>query len=227
VRLYEVGHVFLDMDTGDRLPSEPLFAAGVLCGDRPGWLKSAGAVDFYDAKAVVERLLDALRVEARFEPSRAEDGFLHPGVAATVLAGSQRVGVVGEVHPETRDRLGISRTCFAFEIGLDRLPPAGRTLMKAVSRFPAILRDVSFFVDESVPAARVAEVLEESRRDILESVRVVEDYRAEGKVPQGQKGMLWSLTYRAADRTLTDAEVDAAHEALVARMLATLRAERR
>ena len=53
------------------------------------------------------------------------------------------------------------------------------------------------------------------------------DYREPGKVPAGKKGMLWSMTYRGEGRTLTDAEVDAAHEALVARLLTALRAERR
>ena len=225
VRIFEVGHVFLD--TAGALPSEPLFAAGVLAGDRPDWLKSAGPIDFYDAKAVVERLLDALATPATIVPARSEEGFLHPGVAAAIVAGDQHVGVVGEVHPETRDRMGLERTCFAFEICLDRLPPPARPSMQPINRFPAILRDVSFFVDEHETAARIGQVLDEGRPPILETVRVVEDYRAEGKVPQGKKGMLWSLTYRAEGRTLTDAEVDAAHEALVARLLTTLRAERR
>src|SRR5262249_6079521 len=147
-------------------------------------------------------------------PARSEEGFLHPGIAAGIVVGSQHVGVVGEVHPETRDRLGIQARCFAFEMCLDRIPPPPRASMKPWSRFPAILRDVSFFVDESVPAARIRAVVDEVRPSFLESLAVVEDYRAAGKVPAGKKGMLWSLTYRGLERTLTDAEVDAAHEAL-------------
>jgi phenylalanyl-tRNA synthetase beta chain len=225
VRLFEVGHVFLE--SGQALPSEPLFAAGVLAGERGGWLKSAGPIDFYDARAVVERLLAALRVDARLVPARSEDGFVHPGVAAAILVGEQHVGLVGEVHPETRDRLAIERPCFVFELCLDRLPPPPRTTMASWSRLPAILRDISFFVDESTPAATVAAFLDENRPTILESYQVLEDYRAAGKVPEGKKGMLWSLTYRAEGRTLTDAEVDHAHETLVARLLTVLRAERR
>src|SRR5262249_5724876 len=156
VRLFEVGKVFLS--SGRELPDEPLFAAGILAGERPGWLKSAGAIDFYDAKAVVERLLDELRAEATMVPARSEDGFLHPGVAAAILVGTQHVGVVGEVHPETRDRFGLPLRCFAFEICLERLPAPARPIMKPINRFPAILRDVSFFVDEFVPAAQVAAV---------------------------------------------------------------------
>src|SRR5262249_52681634 len=107
VRLFEVGHVFLE--SGQALPSEPLFAAGVLAGERSGWLKSAGPIDFYDAKAIVERLLAVLHSDATMVAARSEEGFLHPGVAASIVVGEQHVGVVGEVHPETRDRLGIER----------------------------------------------------------------------------------------------------------------------
>src|SRR5262249_9329607 len=85
VRLFEVGHVFLE--SGPRLPSEPLFAAGVLAGERSGWLKSAGPIDFYDAKAVAERLLAALHADATMVPARSEEGFLHPGVAASIVVG--------------------------------------------------------------------------------------------------------------------------------------------
>jgi phenylalanyl-tRNA synthetase beta chain len=100
-------------------------------------------------------------------------------------------------------------------------------MYQGVERFPAIVRDVSFFVDDFVPAARVREVVAAAREPLLRELAVLEDYREPGKVPQGKKGMLWSMTYRAADRTLTDAEVDAAHERLVAKLLAAVNAQRR
>jgi phenylalanyl-tRNA synthetase beta chain len=228
VRLFEVGHVFLpSTQMGAVLPDEPLFVAGVLAGERPGWLKPGGAVDFTDAKGVVERLLDGLGVKARYTPARSEAGFLHPGVAAAILCSEGHVGVVGEVHPETRAALGLEAPCFAFEICLDLLPVSGRVAFQPFPRVPGILRDISFFVDESVAAARVEQVVGDARPELLESFRVLEDYREAGKVPAGKKGMLWSFTYRGGDRTLTDAEVDAAHEALVTHLLAALRAERR
>jgi phenylalanyl-tRNA synthetase beta chain len=235
VRLFEVGHVFLRSgeplpparSAYSDLPAEPLFVAGVLSGARPGWLTSEQAFDFYDLKGAVERLGEALRVPLDFHPARQETGFLHPGVAAAVRVGDLHLGVLGEVHPETRDAFGIGKPVFAFELNLEVLPEVGAVQLTPVPRFPAIERDVSFFVDESTPAARVQRLVEEARPPILEKLRVLEDYREPGKVPAGKKGMLWSMTYRAEGRTLTDAEVDAAHEALVARLLTALRAERR
>ncbi len=83
-------------------------------------------------------------------------------------------------------------------------------------------RDLSFFIDEGVTAARIREAIERARNPLLVDVRVLEDYREPGKVPQGKKGMLWSFTYRAPDRTLTDAEVQTLHDGLVTQLAEAL-----
>jgi phenylalanyl-tRNA synthetase beta chain len=225
VRLFEVGNVFLP--SGQALPDEPRYVAGVLAGDRPGHLQPAGSLDFFDARGVIERLFAALRLPVDFIQARSEEGFLHPGVAAAVRVGEDHVGIVGEVHPEVRDKFGIEKVCFAFELNLTKLPPSKLAKYEPIERFPANSRDVSFFVDDYVPAARVKSVIEGVREPLLRDVRPLEDYREPGRVPEGRKGMLWSLTYRASDRTLTDAEVDAAHERIVSVLLTTLKAERR
>jgi phenylalanyl-tRNA synthetase beta chain len=226
VRLFEIGAVF-HVRPNDVLPAEPRFLVGVLVGSRPDWLLPAGEVDFFDAKGLVERVFAGLHIRCEMVPARSETGFLHPGVAAAILVGGEHVGIVGEVHPETREALGIDRRCFLFEVNLERLgtPPAPQ--FRPLPRFPAIARDVSFFVDDFVGAKRVEEAFLADRPAILEDIRVLEDYREPGKVPEGKKGMLWSLRYRDPSRTLTDAEVDAVHEALVARALTQLSAQRR
>lgn len=225
VRLFEVGNVFLP--SGQTLPDEPRYVAGVISGDRPGHLVPSGPYDFYDLRGVLERLFAHLRLPFEMIPSRSEEGFLHPGVAAAVRIDDQHIGVLGEVHPEVRDRFGIERVCFAFELNLTRLPPARLARYEPIDRFPAVGRDVSFFVDDFVPAERVRQIVLGAKEPLLRDVRVLEDYREVGRVPQGKKGMLWSMTYRASDRTLTDAEVDAAHERLVATLLSELKADRR
>ncbi|MBI4508654.1 MAG: phenylalanine--tRNA ligase subunit beta [Deltaproteobacteria bacterium] len=225
VRLFEVGNVFYP--SGEALPREPRSLAGVVCGYRSGWLKPGQRVDFFDIKGVLERLSATLRVPVEFSPLRSEDGFLHPGVAASVLCNGSMLGVVGEVHPETRERFGIEPACFAFEVDLELVPPLQKPQFAPLPRFPSIVRDVSFLVGEVVSAQRVRQVILESRSPLLESFRVLEDYREPGKVPAGKKGMLWSMTYRASDRTLTDSEVDEVHEGMVSRLLSALGAERR
>lgn len=231
VRLFEVGHVFLPAD-GEPLPEERRTAAGVLTGRRAGWLQPGEPLDFFDVKGAVERLLHAVAggdvaAAARYEAA-SDLAYLHPGASArVVLPDGTAAGVVGEVHPDLRDRYDLSAPCFAFEIDLDALPPAGPVQMQPLPRFPAITRDVSFFVAADVPASRVEAVIRAEPEPLLEQVSVLEDYRDPQRVPAGQKGMLWSLTYRAPDRTLTDAEVDAAHGRIVGRLLDALGARQR
>ena len=146
VRLFEVGRIFLA--SGKDLPDEPLFAAGVLVGTRTGWLKDGGPLEFWDARAVVEELGGRLGVPLTFVQARNEDGFLHPGVAASIQHGGQHLGVVGELHPETRDRLGLEAPGFAFELNLSLIGERPAHKLAPIPRFPAITRDGSFLVDD-------------------------------------------------------------------------------
>ena len=79
---------------------------------------------------------------------------------------------------------------------------------------------------ETIPAARVQEVIEGAGESLVSHVRLLEDYR-DAKLGAGMKSMLWSIAYRAPDRTLTDVEVDKAHEAIVGRLVENLPAQRR
>jgi phenylalanyl-tRNA synthetase beta chain len=98
--------------------------------------------------------------------------------------------------------------------------------MKPIPRFPGSTRDVSLLLAEAIPAARVADVIHEAAEPLVTGVRLLEDYR-DAKLGAGQKSMLWSIAYRAPDRTLTDAEVDKAHETIVGRLVENLPAQRR
>jgi len=236
VRLFEVGSVFLPAKPGAAdagLPDEPVHLAGVMTGQRDGWLRPGEALDFFDAKGVVERSLVALlgSEEAACQVSFVATSavpYMHPGACAAVtLPDGSVVGEVGEIHPTTRRALGVEQACFGFELDLTVLPLPEPAQMRAISRHPAITRDVSFFLDEDVPAARVSALIEESGESLLERISLLEDYRDPDKVPPGKKGMLWSITYRSPERTLTDEEADAAHEAIVTRLLSSLSAQRR
>jgi len=227
IGLFEVGHVFLPRGANE-LADEPTRVAGVISGPRPGWLVADGEVDFYDLKGVVDRLLLALCPGGVRYTAAADVPYLHPGVAARVeLADGTHLGELGEVHPRTRAAFGIEPACFAFDLNLDAMPAPQPAQLHTIPRYPAITRDVSFFVDEQVPAARMGQIIADNATELVEGVNVLEDYRDPAKVPAGKKGMLWSITYRSAERTLTDAEVDTTHESIVATLLDELGAERR
>jgi phenylalanyl-tRNA synthetase beta chain len=216
VRLFEVGTVFLAARGQDEiLPEEPLHAAAVLTGYREGWLKPGGELDFFDLKGMVEAFLADLRVGVETvqyrPPGEGEAPWLHPGVGAVLVSGDEVVGALGEIHPDVRKRFDIESQAFAFELSLPALGQGAAALFRDLPRFPGSSRDISFFVDEAVPAAAMKEVIVKSST-LIESVEVLEDYREAGKVPVGKKGMLWSIGYRAQDHTVTDAEVGREHE---------------
>ena len=106
---------------------------------------------------------------------------------------------------------------FAFEISIDALEGAA-TQVHAVAppRYPSVTRDISFWVDAAIPAQEQRAAMLGAGEALLREVSVLEDFRDPRFVPAGKKGMLWTLTYRSDERTLTDAEVDAAHGRVVA-----------
>ncbi len=156
--------------------------------------------------------------------------YLHPGVSGELRVdgaeGSAVVGWFGEVHPETRKALGVELPVFAFEVALEALQLASPAQMRAIAKFPGATRDVSLLMGDDVPAAKVARVVAEAQQPLVVGVQVLEDYR-DAKLGEGKKSMLWSIDYRSPERTLTDAEIDAAHEAIVARLIEQLPAQRR
>src|SRR5207302_548426 len=148
---------------------------------------------------------------------------LHPGAQASVAVGDKNVGILGEVHPDAARAYELEGRALIFEIDLDALGPSPRRTLKPLARFPPVVRDLSFFVREDVSAAEIARQVAALGDPLCVEERVLEDYREAGKVPAGQKGMLWSFTWRAPDRTLTDAEVDAHMESLRAHLKSVLK----
>lgn len=226
IALFEVGSVFLPTQPG-QLPDEPTGIAAVLCGHRAAQMGQGPEVDFFDLKGAAEELLGQLDLpDVRF----VADGELptfHPGLAARIECQGRVLGYIGEVHPEVRAAFDIGQRCYAFDIDLGAVAEPGPRQMRQVPKFPAVTRDVSLFVPEATPAGRVGDLIDEAADPWIEGVAVLEEYRDPAHVPAGQKGLLWSITYRSHEKTLTDREVDDRHEALVADLVEKLAATRR
>ncbi len=215
--LYEVGSIVRRTSDDDATPVETTHAAGLVAGNRPGWLKPGEPLDFYDLKHVVERLLRGFGLlEVDFEPP-APLPFVHPGVSARIRTREgAHLGALGELHPAVARKLGIEASAFYFEIEVAALASASRPLRtSAPPRFPAVSRDVSFWIDLATPAAALRAAFLSAKEPLLCDLAVLEDFRDPRYAPPGKKGVLWSMTYRAADRTLTDAEADEAHQRVV------------
>jgi phenylalanyl-tRNA synthetase beta chain len=215
--LFEVGTVVRRSPSADAAPIETNHAAGILAGKRDGWLRPGDPIDFFDLKGVVESVLHGFgSTEVDFVPP-AGLPFLHPGVSAHIRTrGGKPLGHLGELHPLVAQRLGIECVAHYFELEVAALAesavaPRGT----APPRFPAVGRDVSFWIDLSIPAAAQRAAFLSAAEPLLCGLAILEDFRDPQYTPPGKKGQLWSMTYRAADRTLTDAEADQAHRRVV------------
>ena len=235
IRLFEVGEVFLPSAPGEQLPTERTHVAAVLYGHRDHFLKPTAldALDFYDVKGLCEQLLDGLGLKLGLQPSseagpravfiRAatenEAPMLHPGAAAAVVAAQsgELLGVFGELHPDLQKSHDLPNPAFVLELVVPELPIEKQPYV-APSRFPGASRDLSFFVDASVEAAMLMDTLWHAGEPLLRGVSLLEDYRQPGHVPTGQKGLLFSLTYRSDERTLTDEEVHKAHQRVIGQL---------
>ena len=224
VHLYEVGRLFFGHEHRSQ-PDEPTYVAGVMCGawDDDQWNRKFGRLDFFDAKGVVETLLEALRLtKVRFRVADAKAyPWLQPGQAAEVLADGALLGWVGNVHPMSLKAFDIDEPVVAFELSVDALLRKARRELpyQDVPTLPGVSVDLALVVDESMTAEQVMQRIRSAGGKLLSSVRLFDVYRDPARVGEGKKSMAFSLEYRAADHTLTSEEVEKAHDKLVQKVM--------
>ncbi|MCI0344106.1 MAG: phenylalanine--tRNA ligase subunit beta, partial [Chloroflexi bacterium] len=206
VSLFEIGNAFTP--SGGELPTETLRVAWLQTGTVPSsWHRPHRDVDFYDAKGIVERLAEGLGVQGvAFEATERQP--MHPGRCARVLLHGEEVGIVAELHPRAARELDLPSRPAIGEIRLAALLEAARTAAPGdLPRFPAVTRDLALLVPASTPAGEVEAAIRRAAGEMLESVDVFDVYPGEEFDRPGKISLAFSLAFRHADRTLTDAEV--------------------
>ncbi|MDO9597328.1 MAG: phenylalanine--tRNA ligase subunit beta [Azoarcus sp.] len=226
VRVFELGRCFERKADGQpvagfhQLMRLAVLAAGPVLPEQ--WGTDARAVDFYDVKADLEALF-APR-ELSFE--RLSDPALHPGRAATVLLDGRRVGVLGELHPVWVQAYDLGPAPVVFEVELDAALLAVLPVSGEISKMPAVARDLALLVSHEVSAARVRSVLLEAAPALVSEISLFDMYHGKGIDPD-KKSLAFRVLMQDTQRTLEDAEVDAAMSALVRHAELTLGARLR
>ncbi|MDR3592892.1 MAG: phenylalanine--tRNA ligase subunit beta [Negativicutes bacterium] len=230
IAIYELGAVYHPRSLPvTELPDEPMMLCGALTGKRYGlaWNQSREALDFYDAKGAVEELLEKLGFSG-YEVVTGEYLAMHPGKCALFMKDGELVAAVGEVHPKVLDAFGLTRKVCLFEIPVAQLEKHAALIGKyrPLPRFPAIVRDLAVILPETVPATAATEAIRQSGGELLTDLRLFDVYTGE-PVPAGFRSLAFSLIFRAADRTLTDEEVEEYHQQILRHLEATLSAKLR
>jgi phenylalanyl-tRNA synthetase beta chain len=219
IRAFEVGRVFLrDASAGDG-PLEvggvrqPMRIAAVASGlaDEEQWGLPARAVDLFDLKADLEALVSPLAL--RFEAAGHHSAF-HPGRSARVLLADREIGWVGELHPQWQQKYELAQGVVCFEIDASPVQALVLPAPLVPSKYPPVSRDIAVLVDANVGAQAMLDAIGSEKPRIVQAVRLFDLYQGE-RLPAGKKSLAFRVVMQDTERTLTDAEVDVARDALV------------
>ncbi len=215
VSLFEIGHVYPPAEA--ELPDEAEVLGVVLAG------REAPV-----AVAVWDELCAALGVGAQLDQSSPGAG-MHPTRSATLRAGRDELGVVGEIHPEVLAEFGVSERVAVLEVRLDVLLARGERVPLAapVPRTPSSDLDLAFVLDDSVPAERLTKALRQAAANRLVSLELFDVFRGESLGP-GRRSLAYRLRLQDPSGSLTEADISSIRDACASgadRVGAVLRAQ--
>ena len=214
VRVFETGRCFFRQSSGSPVPGfhQPLNVAGLAYGSTlpEQWGCPSRNVDFYDIKAEVEFLLAPTK--ARFE--RADHPAFHPGRCAHVVLDGKAIGALGEIHPEWVQKYELPVVPVAFEMDLNALLKTQPLTFREVSRQPYAVRDLAVLVDQKLDLQQLLDGLEINKPAIVHAVQLFDVYTGKG-VESGKKSLAFRIVMQDTQKTLLDAEVDAAIQKLI------------
>jgi phenylalanyl-tRNA synthetase beta chain len=224
VSLFEVGRVFTSAGEGRRVAiaitgaRDPLFWSGE---------ERDAKLDAYDLKGIVEVLFERVGLRGLQWARVAEPKGAYIE-SATISLGKQTLGTFGQLQPLLARKYDLRDPVFMAEFDLDLMLARrnGAKSFKAIPQFPGIRRDIAMLVAENVTHENVASAVKQLKPQNLESLELFDVFRGKN-VPEGQKSVAYAFHYRNAERTLTDNEVNSAHDRIVAelkqRLSATIR----
>ncbi|WP_291994464.1 phenylalanine--tRNA ligase subunit beta [Candidatus Accumulibacter sp. ACC003] len=175
------------------------------------WGVAARKVDFFDLKGDLEQLL-APR-QASFE--KTHHPALHPGRSARVLVDGQAIGFLGELHPQWQQKYDLPLAPVLFELELDAVVLATLPRYGEVSRQPPVIRDMAIVVDQALELQQLIAAMTVNRPKIVREISLFDVYVGRG-VDAGKKSLAFRIMMQDTQKTLQEAEVDAAMQQLLA-----------
>lgn len=210
VSIFEIGKGFYKKD---EQYGENLKLCALMTGERYLSVKSK-QVDFYDIKGVAEELLDYLGYGGRYSFVVKDElpKEFHPYQTAQISVNNDIVGIIGKLHPNcTKDNV------YVLEINLDKLleKKTGKMKYKEISKFPSVKKDLAVVIDKDITSEEIAKQIKKLAGNLLLGSKIFDVYTGEN-IEESKKSIAYSLEFGAADRTLTDDEINAILEKIIA-----------
>ena len=210
VSIFEIGKGFYKKD---EQYGENLKLCALMTGERYLSVKSK-QVDFYDIKGVAEELLNYLGYGGRYSFVVKDElpKEFHPYQTAQISVNNDVVGIIGKLHPNcTKDNV------YVLEINLDKLleKKTGKMKYKEISKFPSVKKDLAVVIDKDITSEEIAKQIKKLAGNLLLGSKIFDVYTGEN-IEENKKSIAYSLEFGAADRTLTDDEINSILEKIIA-----------
>ena len=200
--LFEIAKVYIPKQVPlTELPDEPVKVTVGMYGN----------TDFYGIKGVVEYMLETIGVDgAEFVPDK-NIYWMHPGRTADVVINGKTAGYVGELHPTVAANYEIGTRVYIAVLDEQELITASDllTVYKPLPKYPAVIRDISMLVKDEIYVRDIEKAIAENAGSLMEDITLFDVYKG-GQIAEGYKSVSFSITFRAADRTLVDDDVNSA-----------------
>ncbi|MFH0771224.1 MAG: phenylalanine--tRNA ligase subunit beta [Candidatus Omnitrophota bacterium] len=225
VNIFELGKAYFS-DKGN-IPSEKAVLSIAISGMKVRDWRGKEPLDIFDLKGIVEVLFERLGISDYEFEIKPLPIFL-PSASSLIMISEKEAGIFGEIDRGLIGGYDLRNPIFAAELDLDIIFKRAKMerFFSELPRYPSVIRDVSLVVEDKITNREIVDLIKEACGDLAVSVKPFDLYHGE-QVPKGSKSILYSVEYRAADRTLTDEEVNGfdkkVREALSARFNAAIR----
>ncbi|MGL4773359.1 MAG: phenylalanine--tRNA ligase subunit beta [Clostridium sp.] len=206
VRLFEIGKTYIKNEDEAVLPTENnILTVGMY-----------GKADYLDLKGIVEEILEILGINKVKYEREGNNPSYHPGKTARLLVNKKDAGVFGEIHPDVADNYGVDVAVFVCELNLDVIYEAANLARqyKALPKFPAVTRDIALLVEDELLVQEIESTIRQTGGTLVEKVELFDIYKG-AQIPEGKKSVAYAISYRDAQKTLTDKDVSKVHERIL------------
>ena len=226
VRLFETGRVFKrDVNVQEEAGKvvgfhQPQKIGGLAYGSfvPEQWANTTRAIDFFDVKGDLERVLDPLH----FVTEAAQHPALHPGRSAQVLlkAGKNTISIgwIGELHPGLQQAYELPQAPVLFELDLEPIRELGLPVPVELSKFPAVQRDLALVVKQSIPAQSLLDAMFASKQNFVRNIELFDEFKPKAgssSMADDEKSLAFRVTLLNPNETLQDPQIDAVMAALL------------